>query len=73
MLSSRGEKTFEIIKGAGVDWTFEGLPFAERISHPGSGKYADADFDHDLQPVIQTGDHLLLHFQDFDELVRFPS
>jgi endonuclease/exonuclease/phosphatase family metal-dependent hydrolase len=42
----QGEKTFEIIKGAGMDWTFEGLPFAERISHPGSGKYADADFDH---------------------------
>lgn len=42
----QGEKTFEIIKGAGMDWTFEGMPLQERISHPGSGKYADADFDH---------------------------
>lgn len=42
----QGEKTFEIIKGSGLDWTFEGLPLSKRISHPGSGKYADADFDH---------------------------
>ena len=42
----QGEKTFEIIQGSGLDWTFEGMPLSERISHPGSGKYADADFDH---------------------------
>jgi|GEM_PF-3401516 len=42
----QGERTFEIIQGAGLDWTFEGLPLSERISHPGSGQYADADFDH---------------------------
>ena len=42
----QGEKTFEIIKGAGMDWTFEGLPLSDRISHPGSGKFSDADFDH---------------------------
>jgi hypothetical protein len=28
------EKTFEITKCAGSDWTFEELPHQERISHP---------------------------------------
>jgi len=40
------DKTFEIIRGGGFYWTFEGLPLSARVSHPGSGKYGDANFDH---------------------------
>lgn len=42
----QGEKTIDLIRSAGFDWTFEGLPLTERVTHPGSGKYQDANFDH---------------------------
>lgn len=62
------DKTVSIIKAAGLDWTFEGIPLAQRVSHPGSGKYADANFDHIftgglglhtaiVRPVANVSDH----------------
>jgi len=41
-----GDHTIDIIKARGLAWSFEGIPLAQRVSHPGSGKYADANFDH---------------------------
>ena len=35
-----------MITGTGFHWTFDGLPLAQRVSHPGSGEYPDANFDH---------------------------
>ncbi len=62
------DKTVSIIKAAGLDWTFEGIPLAQPVSHPGSGKYADANFDHiftgglglhtaTVRPVAGVSDH----------------
>ena len=39
------EKTLHAIIGSGFRWTFDGIPFASRVTHP-KDKYPDACFDH---------------------------
>lgn len=48
------DKTLSILKGGGLDWTFEGIPLEQRVSHPGSGRYPDANFDHILTGGLGT-------------------
>ena len=42
------EQTLEIIKSEGFHWTWEGVPFSQRITWPGRGSFGDANFDHIL-------------------------
>ena len=44
--SHASDRTLRIIEDAGFFWTFEGVPFEERITIPGDGRYPDACFDH---------------------------
>jgi endonuclease/exonuclease/phosphatase family metal-dependent hydrolase len=44
--SHASDRTLKIIEGAGFFWTFEGVPFEERVTIPGDGRYPDACFDH---------------------------
>jgi endonuclease/exonuclease/phosphatase (EEP) superfamily protein YafD len=44
--SHASDRTLKIIEDAGFFWTFEGVPFEERITIPGDGRYPDACFDH---------------------------
>jgi endonuclease/exonuclease/phosphatase family metal-dependent hydrolase len=44
--SHASDRTLKIIEVAGFFWTFEGVPFEERITIPGDGRYPDACFDH---------------------------
>ncbi len=39
------EKTLHAIIGSGFRWTFDGVPFVSRVTHP-KDKYPDACFDH---------------------------
>jgi endonuclease/exonuclease/phosphatase family metal-dependent hydrolase len=43
---SPGERTFDLLRKAGFQWTFDGIPHASRITCPGKGRYPDACFDH---------------------------
>lgn len=40
------ERTFPKMTAAGFYWTFDGVPFAKRITCPAKGRYPDACFDH---------------------------
>ncbi|MEI8109260.1 MAG: endonuclease/exonuclease/phosphatase family protein, partial [Verrucomicrobiota bacterium] len=40
------ERTISALKAAGFRSGFEGVPAAERVTHPAKGKYGDACFDH---------------------------
>lgn len=43
---SPGERTFGMLRKAGFQWTYEGIPHASPITCPGEGRYPDACFDH---------------------------
>jgi endonuclease/exonuclease/phosphatase family metal-dependent hydrolase len=40
------ERTFPLILNAGFFWTFDGVPFKDRVTCPAKGRYPDACFDH---------------------------
>jgi endonuclease/exonuclease/phosphatase family metal-dependent hydrolase len=42
------ERTMEIFKDAGYEWTWEGVPFEERVTWNARGRFGDANFDHFL-------------------------
>lgn len=48
------EQTLEIIKDEGFHWTWEGVPFSQRITWPGRGSFGDANFDHILTRGLGT-------------------
>jgi endonuclease/exonuclease/phosphatase family metal-dependent hydrolase len=46
--AQHGEQTFRLLRRAGFDWCFEGIPLARRVTIYGLGRYPDACFDHIL-------------------------
>jgi endonuclease/exonuclease/phosphatase family metal-dependent hydrolase len=43
---SKGERTFDFLRKAGFNWTFEGIDHKFRITCPPKGRYPAASFDH---------------------------
>ncbi|MDQ6764637.1 MAG: hypothetical protein M3Z22_00825, partial [Verrucomicrobiota bacterium] len=42
----KNEKTTEMLLRAGFHWSWQEVPFANRITMPGDGRYPPASFDH---------------------------
>jgi hypothetical protein len=51
----QAEKTLDSLTNAGYRSVFEGIPFTQRITHPGSHGYPDATFDYFFAKDVKIG------------------
>lgn len=76
------ESSLRMLQTAGFYWTFQGVPFSERLTIPASGRYPDNCFDHILTmglgaaqakvvPVPGVSDHNPV-ILDFDAAAETP-
>ena len=49
------EKTLDTLKSAAYQSVFEGIPFEQRITHPGSHGFPDATFDYLFGKNVKLG------------------
>jgi len=62
------EKTLEILTNAGFRSVFEGVPFQQRITHPGSKGFPDATFDYFFGKNVVMGKPIITQTNVSDHL-----
>jgi endonuclease/exonuclease/phosphatase family metal-dependent hydrolase len=62
------ERTLDSLTGAGYRSVFEGIPFGQRITHPGSHGFPDATFDYLFGKNVRIGKPIITQTNVSDHL-----
>ena len=62
------EKTLDSLSGAAYRNAFEGIPFEQRVTHPGSHGYPDATFDYLFGKNMRMGKPVIMQTNASDHL-----
>jgi endonuclease/exonuclease/phosphatase family metal-dependent hydrolase len=62
------EKTLDTLTSAGYQSVFEGIPFEQRITHPGSHGFPDATFDYLFGKNVKFGKPIITQTNVSDHL-----
>jgi len=62
------EKTLHTLTSAGCQSVFEGIPFEQRITHPGSHGFPDATFDYLFGKNVKFGKPIITQSNVSDHL-----